>query len=185
MIILASASPRRKELLKLITEDFIVVSADLDERLADSGDPRETVEALALQKAGAVFASYPRDTVIGSDTAVALEGRVFGKPRDKSEAAAMLRALSGKTHTVFTGVGIVAPGVRRVFSQETRVSFLDLSDREIKAYIETGEPFDKAGAYGIQGKGALLISKIAGDFYTVMGLPVARLHRELLALELL
>ena len=185
MIVLASASPRRKELLGLITESFAVAAADVDESFAEGTDARELVEALSLKKAEAVFQTRKNDTVIGADTVVVMNGEILGKPRDEAEALAMLRMLSGGTHTVFTGVSIVAPGITRTFSQAAGVSFLALADSEIKKYIETGEPFDKAGAYGIQGKGALLISRIDGDFYTVMGLPVARLNRELFTLDLL
>jgi len=185
MIILASASPRRRELLHLITEKFTVAAADVDESFMPGTDPRELVEALSLKKAKAVSLSHQSGIVIGADTVVAIGGKILGKPRDETEAFAMLRQLSGNTHTVFTGVSIMAPGIEKTFSQAANVTFFELSDSEIKKYIETGEVFDKAGAYGIQGKGALLVERIDGDFYTVMGLPVGGLYRELSALNLL
>ena len=179
MLILASASPRRRELLEYIQADFEVVPSFVDESLPPLISPREGVEILALRKAEAVCASYPGDTVIGADTIVALDGVIYEKPRDKSDAASMLRKLSGREHLVYTGVVVLSAKVRRVFSEETAVSFISLSDEQITAYVESGEPMDKAGAYGIQGKGALFVSGIRGDFYNVMGLPVCRLAREL------
>ncbi|MCL2034508.1 MAG: Maf family protein [Oscillospiraceae bacterium] len=185
MIILASASPRRRELLSLITGNFTVTAADVDESFKEGTDPRRLVEELSLKKAKAVFCAHRSGCVIGADTVVAIGGEILGKPRDEADAFAMLRQLSGCTHTVFTGVSIMAPGIAKTFSQAADVTFFELSDDEIQKYIETGEAFDKAGAYGIQGKGALLVSGIDGDFYTVMGLPVGTLYRKLLALKLL
>lgn len=175
MLILASSSPRRRELMGYITQDFAVVTLPTQEDLPESIPPDKGVEALALRKAKAVAAQHPEDTVIGADTIVVLDGKVFGKPKDAPDAARMLRALSGREHTVYTGVAIVSPKGDTVFSEATAVRFIPLTDREIDAYIATGEPMDKAGAYGIQGRGALLVTGITGDYYNVMGLPVCRL----------
>ena len=176
MLILASTSPRRQELLQLITRDFRVVSSNADEHLPDGMDPQKSVEELALRKAKAVAAIYPGDTVIGADTVVALGDVLLGKPHGAWEAEEMLRALSGAQHSVYTGVAVLSPLGGQVFSERTNVRFTPLSGEQIQAYIATGEPFDKAGAYGIQGKGALFISGIEGDYYNVMGLPVCRLN---------
>ena len=179
MLILASASPRRRELLSYICPDFAVIASDTDETLPPGTLPDEGVRTLALRKARAVALTHPEDTVIGADTMVVLSGVLFGKPEDSADAARMLRALSGQEHSVYTGVAILSPRGQRVFSQETAVRFAELSGEEIARYVRTGEPMDKAGAYGIQGGGALFVSGITGDFYNVMGLPVCRLAREL------
>ena len=182
MLILASASPRRRELLSYICPDFTVIATDTDETLPPDMPPDEGVRTLALRKAEAVAAAHPQATVIGADTMVALDGEIFGKPADSTDATRMLRALSSREHLVYTGVAIISPRGRCVFSQETTVSFIELSEDDIRDYISTGEPMDKAGAYGIQGGGALFVSGICGDFYNVMGLPICRLARELRAL---
>jgi len=179
MLILASASPRRRELLGYICPDFTVIASDTDETLPANTPPDEGVQTLALRKAKAVAAAHPEATVIGADTMVVLDGKLFEKPVDSADAARMLRALSGREHLVYTGVAILSPRGQRVFSQETAVRFVELSDADIAGYVDTGEPMDKAGAYGIQGRGALFVSGISGDFYNVMGLPVCRLAQEL------
>jgi len=179
MLILASASPRRRELLSYINPDFKAVALDLDESLPDGTPPREGVEVLALRKARAAAQLYPNDTVIGADTTVALGGVVYGKPADEADAFRILRELSGREHMVYTGVAVISLGGERVFSEETAVRFIEMSDEDIHAYVRSGEPMDKAGAYGIQGGGALFVSGIRGDFYNVMGLPVCRLAQEL------
>ena len=179
MLILASASPRRRELLKYIRADFTAIATDADETLPPSTPPREGAQLLALRKARAAFAAHPEDTVIGADTIVALDGVLYGKPENEADAFRMLRALSGREHFVYTGVAVLSSRGERVFSEETAVRFIELSDRDIAAYIQTGDPMDKAGAYGIQGHGALFVSGIRGDFYNVMGLPVCRLAQEL------
>lgn len=178
-IILASKSPRRQELISNITTDFEVIVSDAEEILPPGIAPEEAPVYLATLKAEAVAAEHPDRTVIGADTVVILDGKVLGKPRDKDDAIRMLRTLSGRVHTVVTGCCIF--GKRRcvTFSETTRVEFYPLSDREIADYVATGEPFDKAGAYGIQGRGSMLVRRIEGDFFNVMGLPVARLKREL------
>lgn len=178
-IILASQSPRRQELIRNITESFRVVVSDAEEKLPAGIAPGEVAVYLAGIKAEAVAAKYPDDVVIGADTVVILDDQVLGKPRDEADAIEMLKALSGRTHTVVTGCAILRNGQKRSFSDVTRVEFYPLCDREILEYIATGEPFDKAGAYGIQGRGSLLVKRIEGDFFNVMGLPVAKLKREL------
>ena len=178
-IILASQSPRRQELIGNITMDFRVIVSEADETLPVGIEPEQAPVYLADVKAAAVAASHPEETVIGADTVVILDGTVLGKPRDRDDAVRMLRALSGKVHTVVTGCANRWGDTRVTFSQLTRVEFYPLSDREILEYIATGEPFDKAGAYGIQGRGSVLVKRIEGDFFNVMGLPVARLKREL------
>lgn len=178
-IILASASPRRKELMELAGYDFEVICADIVEVVPEEAMPQEVVMSLALQKAQAVAAEHKEAVVIGSDTVVALDGKILGKPHSEQEAYEMLRSLSGRTHKVFTGVAIVCGGKVKNFFDETDVEFYSLGDDEIKKYVATGEPTDKAGAYGIQGKGSVLVKRINGDFFSVMGLPIAKLYREM------
>lgn len=177
MIILASKSPRRRELLRLITPDFTVDSADADETLPDGIAPHEAVMRLSQIKAQPFAESGA--TVIGADTVVAIDGEILGKPKDSADAFNMLKKLSGREHSVFTGVTILRGGGQKTFYVQTKVKFYDLTDEEINEYIATGEPFDKAGAYGIQSKGSLLVEKIDGDYFNVVGLPVSRLAREL------
>ena len=179
MLILASRSPRRKELLSLITEDFTVIPSIGEERADKTLPAGEYVRVLAEHKAEEIWSSHTDDTVIGADTVVVIDGNVLGKPKDEDDAKRMLRLLSGREHSVFTGACIISGNKKLSFSEETKVRFFELSDDEINAYIDTGEPFDKAGAYGIQEKGALIVSGITGDYYNVMGLPVGRLAREL------
>lgn len=180
-ILLASASPRRRELLRLITPDFDVAAADVDETLPAGILPADAVLYLSGIKARALS---PSDKIIiGADTVVALENRIIGKPKDEKDAFNILKSLSGREHSVFTGVTLIKGGKERSFFQETKVFFYPLSDDEINSYIGTGECFDKAGAYGIQGKGSLLVKKIDGDYFNVVGLPVAELYRELKQFE--
>lgn len=177
MYILASGSPRRKELLSLIIPEYEVLVSGCEEFVPE-GTPAEKVPAiLAEQKALAVAKLRPDDTVIGSDTVVVLGGEIFGKPKDKAHAHSMLRALSGKKHFVYTGVAVAEKSSVRSFVQKTEVEFYELSDETIDNYIATGEPMDKAGAYGIQGKGSVLVKGITGDYFNVMGLPVAETAR--------
>ena len=181
--ILASGSPRRQELLKLVTEDFAVCPVDVDETLPE-GMPVEMAAAfLADKKAAAGAVLYPENIVLGCDTVVLLGDEIMGKPKDRDDAFRMLRALSGETHSVLTGVSLYLGKQTTVFTSETMVTFYPLTDAEIEAYLETGEPFDKAGAYGIQGKGSLLVERIEGDYFNVVGLPVAALSRQLAAFE--
>lgn len=179
MIVLASNSPRRKELLGIIDSNFRVCPADIDEESPDILNIEEVPEYLAVQKALAVAQIYPNDTIIGADTVVIIENQILGKPRNDAEAFKMLKMLSGKTHTVITGVAVCDSGRTKSFSEKSHCTFYELTEAEINNYIATGEPRDKAGAYGIQGKGALLIKEIIGDYYNIMGLPIARLSRHL------
>lgn len=185
MLILASKSPRRKELLSLITTDFEIIPAVGEENADPSLSPDMFVQELAKQKALEIAASHPDDVVIGSDTVVAAKGEILGKPKDKADAFRMLSLLSGTSHSVFTGVAVVKNGEIHSFTEETKVKFFPLTEKEINDYTATGEPFDKAGAYGIQDLGALLVEGIDGDYYNVMGLPVGRLYRLMKQLEII
>ena len=176
-IILASASPRRRELLERVgLTNFTVAAPNVDESVEPGLSPADMVETLSLRKARAAAQNArPDELIIAADTVVALDGTVLGKPRDEDDAFAMLSALSGREHRVCTGVTVLR-GDRAVTEHEvTAVTFRELSPDEIWGYIATGEPMDKAGAYGIQGIGALLVSGIRGDYSNVMGLPVFRL----------
>lgn len=177
MIILASQSPRRRELLKLITADFNAVSSDVDETLPEGISPSEAV--LYLSKIKAEPFRNDNDIIIGADTVVSIDSKILGKPSDTENARQMLKTLSGREHSVFTGVTIINGGKEESFYAETKVKFLDLTDSDIDNYIKTGEPMDKAGAYGIQGYGSLLVEKIDGDYFNVVGLPVSRLNKVL------
>ena len=175
-VILASGSPRRQELLQLVIDHFEVYVSDVDETLPEGIAPRDAVEMLALRKAQKVAELRRHALVIGADTVVAVDGRILGKPRDDEQAAEMLRMLSGRIHQVYTGVAICEKNENNVFSCCTQVEFAPLSEAEIDWYLSTGEPFDKAGAYGIQGYGARFVKGITGDYFNVMGLPVNRLY---------
>lgn len=177
--ILASASPRRKELLKFITEDFLCIPADIDETGPSGIKACKLPEYLALEKARHIASLHPEDTVIGSDTGVICDGIMLGKPADKDDAFRMLKMLSGREHSVITGCAAVKGDREISFSVETKVRFYELSDTEIEQYISTNECFDKAGSYGIQGYGSLLVKEISGDYFNVVGLPVAELSRAL------
>lgn len=178
-VILASASPRRKELMGLICRDFRVIPSDCEEDVLEEIRPEMTAEYLSKQKCGCIAEVYRNALVIGCDTVVICGGKVLGKPEDERDAKEMLRTLSGKTHQVITGVTISCGGRQSSFSVCTNVTFRQLSDEDISDYVKTGEPMDKAGAYGIQGKGALLAEKINGDFYNVVGLPISELASKL------
>ncbi len=183
-MILASQSPRRRELLSLITEDFRIIPAKGEEILTEKILPENAVLALSEQKADEIFAENKGEIIVAADTIVAIDGKILGKPRDEADAFSMLKTLSGRAHEVFTGVCVIFPNSeKKRFFEETKVEFYPLSDGEIAEYIKTGEPMDKAGAYGIQGKGALLVKRIDGDYYNVMGLPVARLSRVIMRNE--
>ena len=177
MLILASQSPRRRELLGLITEDFLVRPTGCDESFC-CPDPAEHARQLALRKcAAAVETASPDDCVIAADTVVFLEGVLLEKPATPAQAKAMLSRLSGHTHTVCTGVAVAYRGKLRSFVERTAVTFHDLSDQLIDWYVSTGEPMDKAGAYGIQGGAALFVTHLEGDYFNVVGLPVCRLSQ--------
>lgn len=176
-VVLASGSPRRRELLEQMgILDFEVLPAKGEETAPAGLSPEELVKHLALQKAREVFALRGGATVIGADTVVALEGRILGKPKDAADAAEMLAALSGRSHEVYTGVAVLSGERILTHAERTEVEFRALSAEEIAAYVATGEPLDKAGGYGIQGKACVFIRGIRGDYYNVVGLPVCALH---------
>jgi len=174
-VLLASSSPRRRELLTMVGIAHEVIPADIDETYLPGEAPLAHAERLARRKAETIARVAPEAVVIGADTIVVIDDEVLGKPRDDAHAAAMLRQLSGRTHEVFTAVAVARDG--RVDSEVEIVSvtFRDLRDDEIQAYIATREPMDKAGAYGIQGFGATIVRRIDGDFFAVMGLSLVRL----------
>jgi septum formation protein len=184
MLVLASASPRRQELLRNAGIAFVVQPADIDEKLLPGEAPQPYCERLAREKALAVFRSRPHDHVLGADTIVVVDNHILGKPRDHDDAARMLRMISGRTHTVITGVCLVAPGAEnpvedsnvQTNSESTLVTMTELSDAEIRDYIATGEPTDKAGAYAIQGIASRWIPRIEGDYSNVVGLPIALVY---------
>lgn len=166
------------ELLSIISKDFSVIPALVDERIPEGTAPHDAVMMLSRQKANEIAATHKNEIIVAADTIVVIDNRILGKPRDEADAAEMLRTLSGRIHTVYTGVCVIYEnGTSDNFSSRTDVEFFPLSDTEIAEYIATGEPMDKAGAYGIQEKGALLVKRISGDFYNVMGLPIAALSR--------
>lgn len=179
-IILASASPRRRELMGIITPDFTAVSIDADETLPDNINPLTASEYLAEKKASAAAEKFPDSIVIGCDTTVICGGEILGKPKNKEECRRFMNMLSGRTHQVATGCCIIAKNRKTSFTEITEVTFRQLSAEEIEEYISTDEPYDKAGGYGIQGKASLLIEKINGDYFNVVGLPVSRLNQALI-----
>lgn len=183
-VILASGSPRRKELLSELISDFEVIPSGCEEKVPENSTPEDIVMSLSLQKAQDVARNHEDAVVIGSDTIVYSDGEIMGKPVDKADAERMLRKLSGKSHFVYTGVCIMHKGQITTFYDKTEVEFYPLSDDEIADYIATNEPFDKAGAYGIQGRGAVLVKGIIGDFFNVMGLPVGKLDKYLKKLQI-
>lgn len=177
-LILASGSPRRKELLGLFGIPFTVRAADIDETMNPAGNPFDEVARLSREKALAV----PRgedDVVIAADTIVVCNGRVLGKPKSEAQAAEMLTMLSGQAHQVMTGCTLLRGNRQQTFTEVTDLHFRPLSQGEIRRYVATGEPMDKAGAYGIQGGAALFCTRMEGDYYNVMGLPVCRLWQSL------
>jgi septum formation protein len=175
MLILASASPRRRELLTQAGFQFTVRPANIPEDPLPGEDPAAYVARLAREKAQAVFdaAADPEALVLGADTTVTLDDQILGKPADADDARRMLRMLSGRTHRVITGVALVSAGAAQVAAEVTAVRFLTLSDTEIDGYIATGEPMDKAGAYAIQGRAARWIPRVEGCYFNVVGLPLA------------
>lgn len=179
-LILASGSPRRRELMEMLCPDNLVIVPAVGEEAADPAlPPDELVKALSRAKAFEVHArcAAPGDVVIGADTVVALDGAILGKPRDAGDARRMLRALSGRTHTVWTGVTVLRSGDCLCHAERTDVRFRALTDDEIDRYIATGEPMDKAGAYGAQGYASLFVEHLDGDFFNVMGLPLCALGK--------
>lgn len=178
-LVLASASPRRVQLLRQVGAAFTVADPGPDREWPGSADPRHGVRALALDKARRIAAKREGAVVIGADTIVVARGRRFGKPASAAEAADMLRRLHGRAHEVWTGVALVHRGEQRTAAEVTRVSFCRMSDAEILAYVRTGEPLDKAGAYAIQGLAAQFVRRIEGDYWNVVGLPLQRLRQML------
>lgn len=178
-IILASESPRRREILANTNLNFTTKAIATEEIIDPALPLGKAIEAIAYQKAKAVFDVYPDELVLGADTVVSIDGQILGKPHTKEKAFEMLKFLSGKTHQVITGVAILGDGIEDVFHCVSDVSFFELSDEEIRTYVDTKEPLDKAGAYGIQGKGAILVEKINGDYYNIVGLPIALVYRKL------
>ena len=176
-LILASGSPRRRELLSLYTTDFEACASDFDQRAVQAESPAALAEALARGKCLAVSGQNPGCLVVGSDTVVELDGEVFGKPKDADDARRMLRALSGRTHQVHTGVCVPDGPTAESFVDTCKVTFFPISEEEMERCIASGEPFDKAGAYAIQGQAALWLDRLEGDYYTIMGLPVSRTAR--------
>ena len=177
-LILASASPRRKELLSLFGLPFVVRAADIDETMDPGKPPFDEVARVSRAKALAV-AREEDDAVVAADTIVVCDGKVLGKPHNREEAIAMLSLLSGRDHQVMTGCTVLRGQKSETFTEVTDLHFRPLSQMEIEKYVASGEPMDKAGAYGIQGGAALFCERIAGDYYNVMGLPVCRLGQAL------
>lgn len=177
--ILASASPRRRELLSMLSIPFATDPAAGEESLPETLPVTQAAEYLAMQKALEVAARHPEALVIGADTTVLCGDKILGKPRDYADCCRMLRLLSDRTHCVQTGVALICGTRSHCFTVETQVTFYPLHEAEISAYAATDEPYDKAGGYAIQGHAALFIAGIQGDYYNVMGLPIARLAREL------
>ena len=178
-IILASASPRRKEILELADLKFDVMPSDAQE-ITTKTAPNEVVMELASIKAKDIYKkSEKQSMIVGADTIVAYQGQILGKPIDEADAKRMLTMLSGQTHEVYTGVCVIEDGKTKTFYEETKVTFYEISDEQIDHYIKTGEPMDKAGSYGIQGKAAVFIKGIEGDYYNVVGFPIARFLQEI------
>lgn len=178
-LVLASKSPRRSEILKNAGIDFTVRVADADETIPEGTKPEDAVVFLAARKAMAV----PRENdevVLGADTVVVLDDMILGKPKDKNDAFDMIKRLSGRVHSVFTGVCAIGNGISLTFAEETKVEFYPLSDNEIYDYINTNEPYDKAGAYGIQGLASKFIRGIEGDYFNVVGLPVSSVYKKII-----
>ena len=174
-VILASSSPRRRELLDLVGIAYAVQPADIDETYRDGEEAPAHAERLAREKGATIAARHPDAVIISADTIVVIDGLVLGKPRDEADAARMLSMLGGQTHVVLTAVAVMYGGHVRSAVESVRVTFRPLDRERIGAYIATGEPLDKAGAYGIQGFGATLVERVDGDYFAVMGLPLARM----------
>ena len=175
MFILASQSPRRRELLSMLGLSFDIVTADIDEAMDASLSVEDAVAEISCKKAEAVGAKHPDRLIVSADTIVTVDGKVLGKPHSQDEARAMLQSLSGRTHTVMTAFCLYRDGVAQTHVEKTDVVFKALSLEEIDAYIATGSPMDKAGAYGIQDGAAVFVERLHGDYYNVMGLPLCTL----------
>ncbi|WP_280769775.1 Maf family protein [Salipaludibacillus daqingensis] len=177
--VLASQSPRRKQLLEQAGLSFTIIPSDVEEIVPESYTPKETVASLAHQKATDVFSRNPDKLILAADTIVVIDDKILGKPADAHQAYEMLQQLSGRDHHVLTGVTILSQEKEMTFVEKTHVHFFPLTSEEITSYINSGEPFDKAGGYGIQGLGSTLVEKINGDYFTVVGLPIAKVVRAL------
>lgn len=186
-IILASGSPRRRELLNTLGLSFRVCPAKGEENAPEGAGPEEIVKALSRAKAAEVSRQFAGNLIIAADTIVYLDGRVLGKPKDEADACAMLASLSGRAHEVYTGVTVMLGEDTLCEAECTKVFFRELSAEEIDAYVASGDPMDKAGAYGIQGRASLMVERLEGDYFNVMGLPLCRLGQLLneLGVELL
>lgn len=182
-VILASQSPRRQELLARVLNEFDVIPAEIDETVKAGLTPVEYVLSMANQKAEQIAVKYPEALVIGCDTIVALDEIILGKPISKKHAYDMLKQLSNRTHQVHTSIVLIKGDQRSQATVTTSVTFYELTDEEIDQYLDSSEYQDKAGAYGIQGEGSLLVEKICGDYYAVMGLPIGKLNRMLQAFD--
>lgn len=178
-LILASSSPRRQELLRQVHIPYKIRTTEVDELSLNENNPQKIVQQLALIKAESAMRQNLKEVILAADTIICYQDRILGKPNNKEEAMDMLSMLSGNEHEVYTGVAIQSTADLYVFFEKTKVTFWPLSPEEIEWYIETKEPFDKAGAYGIQGSGAIFVKKIVGDYYNVVGLPISRVVREL------
>jgi septum formation protein len=185
MLILASASPRRRDLLTQAGLRFDILPAHIDETLRSNEDPAAYVQRLALEKAQAIHALHPKATVLGADTTVVVDQRILNKPTDLADAERMLHQLSNRVHHVRTGIAVVTPTAQRSHVETTSVFFSTIPDAELAHYLATGDSLDKAGAYGIQGYAARWIPRIEGDFFNVMGLPIAATIRLLREIQML
>jgi len=179
-IILASQSPRRRELLTLMGLDFTVITSDIEENPPHGAAVDAYVSALALQKAEAVAKDHPNACVIGADTVVYLDGDILGKPHTPENAKKFLSRMQGRQHTVYTGVAVIANGKSDIRVDTTNVTFAPMSESEIDWYVSTGEPLDKAGAYGVQGPGGIFVKQIDGNYFNVIGMPLPILYHMLL-----
>ena len=178
-MILASQSPRRRELLSMLGLDFTIITADIDETMDDTLSVEDAVAEVCRRKAEVVGLQNPGQLIVAADTVVVLENRVLGKPRTEDEAKGMLRSLSGRHHTVMTAFCLWKDGKADTHVEHTHVHFRDLNDEEIAAYVSTGSPMDKAGAYGIQDQAGIFVKALEGDYYNVMGLPLCSLVQKL------
>ena len=178
-IILASNSPRRHELMKLLNLDYEIQASHIEEINDLSLSHEELVMDLAFQKANAIFKDNKDALVLGFDTLVIIDDLILGKPKDEAEAKHFLQILSGKTHKVLTGCAMIKKGYSRSFYTQSLVTFWDITEKEIDDYIKTKEPMDKAGAYGIQDHGSIFIKSISGDYFTIVGFPISRINQEL------
>lgn len=178
-LILASSSPRRKELLTMTGLKYRAQTAEVTEPEPNGGAPELYVQMLAELKASAVSREHPGDLVLGCDTIVYINSQILGKPHTPENAASMLRMLSGREHIVYTGMALIGPGIKDVRYDATTVTFADMSEEEIAWYVSTGEPLDKAGSYGVQGLAAPFVKKINGNYYNVVGLPIPLLYEML------